>query len=213
MEYCERLGNDFWAEPVNALTNAGFVIAAILLFRLLRQQQAKTTPWDIYVLVFLLACVGIGSFLWHTFAAPWAALADKLPIFAFMFLYLFSYMARVLQMPWFWSLSCLGMFIFLNVVVKQWLPADLLNGSIMYLPALFALLLLGLVSIYRRLPGAKIMLGVTGLFCVSVLFRSVDQLVCESFPLGTHFVWHLLNALMLYWLMTVLSQSTQIAKY
>lgn len=208
MEYCERLGNGFWAEPINALTNAAFVVAAMLLFRLSRK-QAKAMPWDLYVLMFLLACIGVGSFLWHTFATPWTELADKLPIFAFMFLYLFSYMARVLHVAWYWSLFCLAVFVFLNVAVKQWLSADLLNGSIMYLPALIALLLLGLVSFWRRLPGAKIMLGVTGLFCISVTFRSVDQFVCDSFPLGTHFVWHLLNALTLYWLMAVLMQSSR----
>ena len=212
MEYCERLGNGFWAEPINALTNAAFVVAAVLLFCRSRR-QAKAMHWDIYALMFLLACIGVGSFLWHTFATPWTELADKLPIFAFMFLYLFSCMVRALHVSWYWSLSCLAVFVFLNVAVKQWLPADLLNGSIMYLPALLALLLLlGLASFWQRLSGAKMMLGVTGLFCISVTFRSVDQFVCDSFPLGTHFLWHLLNALMLYWLMKVLSQSVQIAK-
>ena len=30
--YCERLGPDYWAEPVNALTNLAFVLAAALLW-------------------------------------------------------------------------------------------------------------------------------------------------------------------------------------
>ena len=211
MDYCERIGAGFWAEPVNALTNAAFVIAALLLLRLLRQQRQRLS-WDVYFLLLLIAGVGLGSFLWHTLATPWSALADKLPIFAFMFVYLQSYLARVLGLSRLGASVWLALFLLLNVAVMMWLPAELLNGSVMYLPALLALLLITFVSVLRRLGGAKIMLAVAGLFCVSVTFRSIDQLVCETFPLGTHFVWHLLNAMMLYWLMLVLIGSTQNAQ-
>ena len=203
MNYCERINDGFWAEPVNALTNAAFVIAALLLFRLLRQQRRRA-PWDVYLLPVLIAGVGLGSFFWHTLTTAWSELADKLPIFAFMFLYLQSYMARVLGLSRLGVSVWLVLFLVLNVAVMLWLPADLLNGSVMYLPALLALLLLTLASVLRRLGGAKTMLAVAGLFCISVTFRSIDQLLCDSFPLGTHFAWHLLNAVILYWLMRVL---------
>jgi hypothetical protein len=36
---------------------------------------------------------------------------------------------------------------------------------------------------------------------VSLVFRSIDQAVCASFPLGTHFLWHCLNGLVLYLLL------------
>ncbi len=211
MEYCERLGNGFWAEPINALTNVAFVIVALLLWRILHQHKRSSVPFDIYSLVLLVASVGLGSFLWHTYAEPWAELADKLPIFAFMFLYLLSYMARVLSLSWYWVLVCLTLFLFLNVAVKLWLPVGLFNGSIMYLPAMLALLALTLATYWQRLPGAMIMLAVIGLFCVSVIFRSLDQVLCDSIPQGTHFAWHLLNAVMLYWLMRHLIGSARSA--
>lgn len=37
-----------------------------------------------------------------------------------------------------------------------------------------------------------------GLFACSLLLRSLDEPVCGSFGAGTHFLWHLLNALVLY---------------
>jgi len=204
MEYCERLGNGFWAEPINALTNAAFVVAALLLLRLVRHRQQDEVPWDLYILVLLIACVGLGSFFWHTFATRWSELADKLPIFAFMIVFFSSYMARALRLSWRLILFWLALFLLLNVAVKLLLPADLFNGSIMYLPALLALLMMAFASIRQRLPGAMIMFVLTGLFCIAVVFRSIDQLLCDSFPLGSHFVWHLLNAVMLYWLMRTL---------
>jgi len=37
-----------------------------------------------------------------------------------------------------------------------------------------------------------------GVFACSLLLRSIDGSVCGSFGTGTHFLWHLLNALVLY---------------
>ena len=31
--YCERLGPEFWAEPLNAISNGGFIVAAWLAWR------------------------------------------------------------------------------------------------------------------------------------------------------------------------------------
>lgn len=35
-------------------------------------------------------------------------------------------------------------------------------------------------------------------FCISLVLRSIDMAACAINPLGTHFLWHLLNAAMLY---------------
>jgi hypothetical protein len=42
-----------------------------------------------------------------------------------------------------------------------------------------------------------------GLLTVSLIFRSLDEIVCTAFPLGTHFLWHILNATMLGWMIEV----------
>jgi hypothetical protein len=36
--YCERTGAGFWAEPLNAISNASFLVAAALAFRLWRRR-------------------------------------------------------------------------------------------------------------------------------------------------------------------------------
>ncbi|CAN0604740.1 unnamed protein product, partial [Ectocarpus sp. 12 AP-2014] len=55
--YCERMDAGFWAEPVNALTNAAFLIAAYLLYRQLRGTDDRAA----LALTGLVAAIGIGS--------------------------------------------------------------------------------------------------------------------------------------------------------
>jgi hypothetical protein len=49
----------------------------------------------------------------------------------------------------------------------------------------------------------------TGLFLVSLAFRSVDNVVCDVVPIGSHFLWHVLNALLLYVLMSGLIEHSE----
>ena len=47
-----------------------------------------------------------------------------------------------------------------------------------------------------------------GVFTLSVAFRTVDIAVCAAFPLGTHFLWHSLNGVVLYLLLRALAGGT-----
>jgi hypothetical protein len=76
------------------------------------------------------------------------------------------------------------------------LPA-FMSPSFGYLPALTALLACGVLLALRRHPAALWLLAAGGIFVVSLTFRALDQQVCDSFALGTHFMWHILNAVVL----------------
>ena len=93
--YCDRLDASFWAEPVNAVTNAAFLAAALgVALRL--GGAGLPLAWALaWTLVGLLAATGTGSFLFHTFlfhtfAQPWAGIADTLPILLFILTGLFA---------------------------------------------------------------------------------------------------------------------------
>ena len=56
----------------------------------------------------------------------------------------------------------------------------------------------------RRLPGTAHALALgAGMLTVSIVVRSVDLPLCSTLPSGTHFLWHLLNAAMLGWMIEV----------
>lgn len=67
--YCERTGPGLWAEPLNAVSNLAFVVAAVVVLRRLRRIAAPAAPVSVVVLlVGLLPVIGVGSFIFHTVA-------------------------------------------------------------------------------------------------------------------------------------------------
>lgn len=199
--YCERLGPEFWAEPINAITNAAFLIAAFAAYSLWRSR----TPDDRVglALVLIVALTGIGSFLFHTFATRWASMADILPIVLFIHFYLLIALRRFLELHWVVAISILvGFFVLSPMVGEVWEP--LVGSSAFYLPALTAIFVVGgfFLQKDRRLGMQVLLTGV--LFAVSVTFRTIDEPVCRDLAIGTHFLWHILNALVLYSLLRIL---------
>lgn len=198
-QYCERSSTGFWAEPVNALTNVAFVIAALLLARRLAAAPGGAArDLDLWWLVLLAATVGVGSFLWHTLRAPWTQWADIVPILLFINVFLGSFVARVAGGGALAVAFALLAFNVVNVGLQMALPADLLHGSVFYLPTWFALLGISAYTMRRHRISGRLLWTATAIFTASLTLRTLDQPLCPATGLGTHFGWHLLNGVLLY---------------
>ena len=192
--YCERISPGLLAEPINAVTNIAFFVAAYLSIRLIIKQQAFDIGF--YTLVALLTAIGIGSSLFHTFATSWAALSDVLPILLFQLYFLWLYLRKVVDLNI--QFSLLLLMIFFGLIQLSSLRPSSLNGSVGYLPAIFALSLLAIYQIRNCQRDKYSLLIASLIFCASLFLRTIDMAVCPSFPLGSHFMWHILNAGVLY---------------
>ncbi len=195
--YCERLGPELLAEPLNAITNLAFLLAAWGSWRLLVRQNIKSPA--LILMVVLIAVIGIGSGLFHTFANGWSQLADVIPIMLFQLSFLALYCRKVLALQWLKVIVALVLFVVAGLAMGPF--KDLINGSIVYLPAFFVLLILGVYHYRLGFRHRGILLWSAVVFVVSLSFRSMDLWVCPTFALGTHFLWHLSNGLLLYLLM------------
>jgi hypothetical protein len=198
--YCERTAPGFWAEPVNALTNIGFVIAAWLIWRCARREQAQDA--SVVVLTALIVAISLGSFLFHTLANEVTRWLDILSIFVFQLIYLGIYCRRVIMLPL--PLSCLLSLLLLLAAVATSQLGNYLNGSLLYAPAWLVILALGLYHLRSQQAGRGLLLIATAVFLVAIALRSIDNGICGQFATGTHFLWHLLNALVLYLAMRAL---------
>ena len=202
--YCERTDPSFWAEPVNALTNAAFLIAAAVA--LVHWSQDGRRDWPALALIVIAALVGIGSFIFHTVATRGAALFDTIPIAVFIYGYLFVALRRFVGAGLVVALAVLLAFAALSQGLAAVVPRGFMNGSYYYLPALAALLAIGGLTADRS--RRRMLFLAAGVFTLSVAFRTVDIAVCAAFPLGTHFLWHSLNGVVLYLLLRALAGGT-----
>jgi len=193
--YCERSDFSYWAEPVNALTNVAFMLAAVYVW-------PKTAGLPLArLLTAILAMIGVGSFLWHTHATGWASLADVLPILMFILVYIFAatraYLGASARVA---GVITLGFFPYafgFQALFRGVLPgANALYASVAVLILAYGLWLA------RSATGRGLLIGAT-ILCASLGFRMADAAVCASFPIGTHFMWHILNGIMLGWMILV----------
>jgi hypothetical protein len=51
---------------------------------------------------------------------------------------------------------------------------------------------------WHHAPAARALGLASVVFCISLTLRTVDLTLCARFPLGTHFLWHMLNGLLLW---------------
>ncbi|MEM9097847.1 MAG: hypothetical protein AAGC79_04925 [Pseudomonadota bacterium] len=256
--YCERMSPEFWAEPVNAITNAAFIIAGIaclIYARVMHKRDGAVT-----YLSLLICVIGIGSFLFHTFATRWAALTDVVPIMLFILSFFTIAMNRFLDLSWgnsailtlgflgalvtgalmtrgdgmeilipgaefssqttiFWAALaiCFGSIVIAGgglpaaTVIAIGFPASALviglaigmvtgpavAGWKPYFPALLALAGVGIYLAITGHPAWGWLIGAAAVFAISLTFRTLDIPLCGSFEMGTHFLWHILNGVVL----------------
>lgn len=143
--YCERIEPGLWAEPLNAITNLAFIIAAFLLIRMILRSDpairrfAAAPAW--------VCALGVAGVLGLAMAVP--------PLTGFR------------------------------------------GGS--YVAALTALVIIGgFLKFGPKHAGGTALLMAAAIFAVSLTFRTVDAPICAAVPIGTHFMWHLLNGCVLF---------------
>jgi hypothetical protein len=198
--YCERTDPGYWSEPVNAITNAAFLIAAVVMW----WRTAGAGLPLARALCIVLSLIGVGSYLFHTYAQTWAAVADVVPIVVFILLYVFAATRDFLGMSLGWTAG----------VTVLFLPYAAATGAVFAMMPFFqvsaaywpvpVLILVYAALLGNRAPATARGLAIGAVILIaSLVFRTIDEMVCEAVPLGTHFLWHILNGVMLGWMIEV----------
>jgi hypothetical protein len=206
------------------------LFAALFAYVDLRSKEYQRGTKAILVLIGLLMAVGVGSFLFHTFATLWSRVADITPISLFITAYM------VIALRWFFGLNMLGALaisgIVVGVTVSMFecgglLPDKLciilntsLSGSLAYVPALIALAVVGIILHWRKHRATDWVLSALCVYTVSLIMRTLDgwpegqaigcivrQMGEQTVAIGTHSLWHILNAVTLYLLLRALIEN------
>ncbi len=187
------------AEPLNVLSSFAFMIVAVAIFRFYKRHEdlERRWIWDIHVLTFLCFIIGVNSIIFHAFPTPTTELMDTLAIVLFIVIYFWSVLFRIGRCNLFQAGVCFIAFVgFSHILVHQFPRA--LNDSIGYLSSMMALIAIA-VHLYLKARPSSTHFMMAALIGVCSLFsRVIDRDICTTFSFGSHFVWHVLNATLLY---------------
>lgn len=208
--HCERVADGLFGEPLNTISNIGFLIVAFLLAQLARRE--KITQPNIWFLIALIGFIGVGSAVFHTTARMWAAaFMDNLPIAIWAITFLIMFCKHVLKLSWAATLLLFTIFIAENVIFKM-LINKAPDGYVSLIPSVIFLLALSGLMYFDKNPSFRNFFIATLIAVIAVIFRAIDAPLCDAFPIGTHFLWHLLMAPFVYIVMKELIRRSSAAK-
>lgn len=213
--YCERLATG--GEPVNTLSNAGFVLVALYGWSLWRRnsrslasvpanpEKSAVQSNAIPLLLLLCLLIGAGSSLFHANPGPITHLIDIVPVCLFSLLALWLCLKRY-QWPRHKSLGLLVIWVAATAVAAQF--PQVLAHSLFYLPTVLVLVYLAFALKQQRQRLSLL----AAVFASALTFRALDLPLCElehsnqtvqTIPAlaglaghtGTHFLWHVLTAI------------------
>ena len=200
--YCERISPEIFAEPINFFTNIAFWVAFFLLLKKHNKKNYEHVNLRIYsiILISLVLIIGTGSFLFHLFGNVWSLLADTIPIMIFIILYLYLAVRFYLEQTQVISAFSIFLFLFLNYSLS-YLGVEEISS---YLMALFSMLIIACIAYRKNKRNISYGLFLTSfIFMLSLGFRQLDLFTCAQFSHGTHWIWHILNSILLYTLVVL----------
>ncbi len=184
--YCERVGTGLFAEPLNLITGLAFVVLGGWLLQRPRQPGLSR--------VMALTCLATGftTVLQHLHPSRAMALIDIVPTFLFVGITFFAYARDVMRLSPGEAVSgTVVMLPFVGGSLLLLLALDEPFASAGY--ASLPVFVLGMAVVLRQRDGGtgfRVMLAAVVLVGALAL-RGLDLPLCDRFPWGTHFLWHL----------------------
>ena len=194
--YCETLSAlsaqsvSFPVEPANTISNAVIVLFGLASLYLVHKRTPRA--YDLYIVAGLLIACGIGSGLWHGLRDG-SALFWEVRAGLFFLLGLAICWSRRLWSPW----GAL-LFVLAFVLTFQYSREYLAVGGQRWVAAAPSVILFGSIlaaqTVMRSKKAALLGLGAMALSLTALGFRTYDVTICDTFPMGTHWLWHIFNS-------------------
>jgi len=198
-EYCESLVGYFLSQPLNVISSTAFLVTAFMSYRYLQKRNLS----KLYILPILLGIIGLSSAWWHINNSPIGDILDTFSIVVFASVVAIFLLKRITN-----SKKQAGLYFAVLLVVGLLAERlEILNASLPYLVLLVGFIIFGMVYVKKFQRARTIFYFALGTFSLAILLRCVDIVLCPTLPQGTHFLWHILVALLGYQLITMLSHS------
>lgn len=181
--YCEDAATFRVAQPLNAFSNIVYVIICVLFLRNGFASLAQVT-----------ICVALTSFLWHTTGLYSFLVVDVLSVMLLSGVMTFIIAQRAGWHNLIIFVFMLGLLV-LVMLFRDLFPTFFLQNSAAFLPIVLVLLLFSAFQrdIWVFCAGCALFSG--------IMFRSMDGMICDVWPYGTHFLWHISGGFCLFFIL------------
>lgn len=193
--YCERSSSGFFAEPLNAISNIAFIFAGFGIYKLLTKNKIRKIEYKVILLLILL--IGVGSFLWHTIRNPYTLLLDAIPVALIVALITYILLSKLIEKKLF-ALLIVALLLAGRFFISSFAPTDSISSLIRngINAIVFLVLIIWTFKKYGKVAFEGLIVLV--IYLLAITMRTVDLEVCSTFSMGTHFLWHIFNALAVY---------------
>ncbi|MBP9694414.1 MAG: ceramidase domain-containing protein [Alphaproteobacteria bacterium] len=204
--YCEHIELFGIAQPLNVLSNLVFLFVACLVvrpyngaswmpfvFQIKGPKQFRKLVQETF---WILLLIMVGSFIWHGTEKPGTLWLDIGAIFAFLVWYLW-YVLKQYPLKLLHRVFLLMIFIVIDLILTDTLDNHIpLKSGAFVLPALVFITMPQLFAFAEKVRKIQF----SGLLLLAaIVFRVVDLQFCEVTGIGTHWLWHVLTGLSLYY--------------
>ncbi|MCB9990483.1 MAG: hypothetical protein H6867_03765 [Rhodospirillales bacterium] len=187
--YCENTGG-LIAQPLNLLSCAVFWLGAIWMWH--KRDEDDESPSFHQVAAVLLFLLGVTGMIWHGLGIPAVLALDMFLLFMLCVLVAVVVANDVLRWDMAKGLIVVVMLIVIGALLKDQTAGRLPQNGGLFLPLLFFLALAALKIQTVNEEVTVYLLSASYTLFFGLLARSVDILFCMYFPLGLHFLWHVL---------------------
>jgi len=194
--YCEG-GNflEFLAEPLNATSNVAFILVGFGIYKLLIKHRIQKVEYRVVLILIFL--IGFGSFFWHTTRNSFTLLLDAIPSALSFTLITYIFLSKLIKNKAFAFLIA-GLLLPSRFFISSIAPTDTISSLIRNSvnATVFLVIIAWSFKKYGRIAFEGLV--VLSVYLTAIIMRGIDLQVCQTFPLGTHFLWHIMNALAVY---------------
>lgn len=205
--YAETNLTAYIAEPWNAFSSLAIILPAI--FWAIKLKGKTKTYTFLYSCIPLLLLGGIGSTLYHASrSSNWLLIMDVLPAVA-LTIAIGTYFWLKVVPGWWQAFSIVIPFNVVRFSLFEFMSPEMavnigyfISGAMFFLPVLMYLNR----NKYRHRKDILLSILFLGL---SLLFRNLDHTLIYLFPMGSHFLWHLLSGIGAYFMANYLYKLRQ----
>lgn len=194
---CERTHDGVWAEPFNAISSLAYIAVPIIVWFIANEHVKQDRSFA--GLLVLMSLVGVASFSDHTLSIYLAHVFNEAATIVFIVAYVIYACRRLLEINWTMTAIVVLSLSGLGILFSAW-SHGIGNGGIGGYIAIW-LFLSYLAWALRGSQTLRYFLTGSAAFAVALAFRASDFAVCQYFPVGTHFLWHLSNDIVLFCLL------------